>query len=197
MGSPDNEPGRNTNEGPRHRVSFRQPFAVAERWVSRGEYEKFAKATGHDVADKCNVWKDGKFTEELWRSFRSPGFAQDDGDPVVCVNLNDAKSYIAWLSKQTGRAYRLLSEAEWEYMMRAGTTSLFWWGPTITTAQANYNGNLIYGGGAKGEFRQRTVSAGLKANASESLWRRQCRRVDRGLLERKLSGRAFGRLGPN
>jgi formylglycine-generating enzyme required for sulfatase activity len=55
--------------------------------------------------------------------------------------------------------------AEWEYVMRAGTTSPFWWGATITTAQANYNGNIIYAGGAKGEFRQRTISAGLKSNA--------------------------------
>ena len=164
MGSPDNEPGRNTNEGPRHKVSFRQPFAVAESWVSRGEFAKFVETTGHNAGDKCNVWKDGKFTEESGRSFRSPGFAQDDGDPVVCVNLNDAKSYIAWLSKQTGKTYRLPSEAEWEYVIRAGTETPFWWGAAVSTAQANYNGNLIYAGGAKGEFRQRTISTGLKAS---------------------------------
>jgi formylglycine-generating enzyme required for sulfatase activity len=165
MGSEDKEPGRRADEAPRHKVTIRQPFAVSERWVSRGEFETFAKATGHDAGDKCAVWKDGKLTEEAGRSFRSPGFAQDGGDPVVCVNFNDAKSYIAWASKQPGKPYRLPSEAEWEYVMRAGTTTPFWWGATITTAQANYNGNLIYGGGAKGEFRQRTVSSALKPNA--------------------------------
>jgi formylglycine-generating enzyme required for sulfatase activity len=165
MGSPEKEPGRNANEGPQHKVNFRQPFAVAERWVSRGEFEKFAKATSHDAGNKCTVWKDGKLTEEAGRSFRSPGFAQDDGDPVVCLNLNDAKSYIAWLSKETGKTYRLPSEAEWEYAIRAGKETPFWWGASVSTTQANYNGNLIYAGGAKGEFRGRTISAGLKANA--------------------------------
>jgi formylglycine-generating enzyme required for sulfatase activity len=165
MGSPDKELGRNPNEGPQHKVTLRQPFAVAERWVSRGAFETFAKATGHEAGDKCQTWKDGKLTEESGRTFRSAGFAQDDGDPAVCVNLDDAKAYVAWLSKQTDKTYRLPSEAEWEYAIRAGTGTPFWWGASVSTAQANYNGNIIYAGGAKGEFRQRTVSAGLKANA--------------------------------
>ena len=165
MGSEEKEPGRRAEEGPRHKVIMRQPFAVADRWVSRADFRKFVEATGHNAGDKCQTWKDGQWSEEAGRSFRSPGFPQEDGDPVVCVNLNDAKAYVAWLSKQTARPYRLPSEAEWEYAMRAGITTPFWWGPTITTAQANYNGNLVYAGGAKGEFRQRTVSSALKPNA--------------------------------
>jgi formylglycine-generating enzyme required for sulfatase activity len=62
------------------------------------------------------------------------------------------------LSKTTGRTYRLLSEAEREYVTRAGTTTPFWWGSSITPSQANYNGNDVYkGGGSKGEYRERTV----------------------------------------
>ena len=92
------------------------------------------------------------------KSWRAPGFAQDDRHPVVCVNWNDAKAYAEWLSSKTGKTYRLLSEAEREYVTRAGTTTPFWWGTSITPQQANYNGNFLYaGGGSKGEYRQRTV----------------------------------------
>ena len=77
---------------------------------------------------------------------------------MVCVNWNDAKAYVAWLSKTTGKTYRLLSEAEREYVARAGTTTPFWWGATISTSQANYDGNYTYAGGSKGEWRKATVA---------------------------------------
>jgi formylglycine-generating enzyme required for sulfatase activity len=64
---------------------------------------------------------------------------------------------VAWLSRKTGKAYRLLSEAEREYAARAGTTTPFWWGSSISTTQANYDGNYTYGSGSKGEYRQKTV----------------------------------------
>ncbi len=79
------------------------------------------------------------------------------GRPVINVSREDAKAYVAWLSKNTGKQYWLQSEAEWEYAARAGTTTPFWWGDTITTDQANYNGNYPYNGGAKGEFRWKTL----------------------------------------
>jgi formylglycine-generating enzyme required for sulfatase activity len=72
----------------------------------------------------------------------------------VCVNWNDAKAYVAWLTTSTGKRYRLLAEAEREYITRAGSTTPFWWGTTISTDQANYNGNVTYGGGVKGERRK-------------------------------------------
>jgi formylglycine-generating enzyme required for sulfatase activity len=79
--------------------------------------------------------------------------------PVINVNWNDAKAYVAWLSKKTGKEYRLLSEAEREYVARAGTTTPFWWGSSITPDQANYDGSAdpYKGGGAKGEYRQKTL----------------------------------------
>jgi hypothetical protein len=78
---------------------------------------------------------------------------------VINVNWNDAKAYAAWLSQKTGKSYRLLSEAEREYVACAGTTTPFWWGPSITPKQANYDGSVepYKGGGSKGEYRQRTV----------------------------------------
>jgi formylglycine-generating enzyme required for sulfatase activity len=57
---------------------------------------------------------------------------------------DDAKAYLAWLTKLTGKSYRLLSEAEREYLSRAGTATPFWWGSLMTPAQANYNGNRPY-----------------------------------------------------
>ena len=164
VGSPDDEPGRGAQEGPLHKVTIRQPFALADRWITRAQYRDFVEKAGYDAGNNCKVWKDGKWSEEPGRSFRNPGFAQSDDDPAVCVSYEDAKAYVAWLSKQNGRAYRLPSEAEWEYAIRAGSTTPFWWGPAITTAQANYNGNLTYAGGAKGDFRQRTVASGFRAN---------------------------------
>src|SRR5262249_9548352 len=71
------------------------------------------------------------------------------------VSWNDAKSYIKWLSRKTGKSYRLLSEAEREYVTRAGSKTAFWWGDTISTEQANYNGTT-YAGGSKGKFRGTT-----------------------------------------
>ena len=60
--------------------------------------------------------------------------------PVINLWWEDARAYVAWLSERTGRTYRLLSEAEREYVTRAGTTTPFWWGATISTGQANYDG---------------------------------------------------------
>ena len=76
---------------------------------------------------------------------------------MINVNWDDAKLYIDWLNAKTGKTYRLLSEAEREYVTRAGTTTPFWWGSPITPKQANYDGNYTYGGGTKGEYRNRTV----------------------------------------
>jgi formylglycine-generating enzyme required for sulfatase activity len=92
------------------------------------------------------------------RDWRSPGFAQDDRHPVVCVSWHDAKAYAAWLSSTTGKPYRLLSEAEREFVARAGSTAPFWWGRTISTRQANYDGRIAYAGGPPGEWRNSTVA---------------------------------------
>ena len=109
-------------------------------------------------AEGCWVFEDGEWESQKARSWDSPGFLQTDTHPVACVNWNDARAYIAWLNgKVDGDPYRLPSEAEWEYAARAGTTTPFAFGETISTDQANYDGNYTYGSGAKGVYRERTV----------------------------------------
>jgi formylglycine-generating enzyme required for sulfatase activity len=78
--------------------------------------------------------------------------------PVINVNWADAQRYVDWLNRRTGmKTYRLLTEAEWEYAARGGTSTPFSFGATITPDQANYNGTYTYGDGAKGVFRNRTM----------------------------------------
>jgi formylglycine-generating enzyme required for sulfatase activity len=85
---------------------------------------------------------------------------------LINVVWNDAREYATWLSRKTGKSYRLPTEAEWEYSARAGTTTPFATGATISTDQANYDGNVIYGNGRQGVHRRKTVDVGsFLANA--------------------------------
>lgn len=137
-------------------VSIARPFAVGRFAVTRGEFAAFLTATGRRMEGRCH--RLGEVKGDPQRDWRSPGFAQDDRHPVVCVSWTDAKAYAAWLSSVTGKHYRLLSEAEREFVARAGTATAFWWGSTISTGQANYDGRIAYAGGSAGEWRNATVS---------------------------------------
>ncbi|MFO1183518.1 MAG: SUMF1/EgtB/PvdO family nonheme iron enzyme [Bauldia sp.] len=140
MGSPAGEPERLANEGPQKRVTFAAPFAVGKFSVTFEEWDACVADGG------CGGRKPD---DQGWgRGSR----------PVVDVSWNDAKLYVAWLSRKTGKTYRLLSDSEREYITRAGTTTPFWWGSTITPTQANYDANKVYaGGGQKGVYREKTV----------------------------------------
>ncbi len=144
-------------ESPQHRVSIAKPFAVCRFTVTRGEFAAFVSETGRDMSGGAFVWEGKEWKSDASASWRNPGFAQDDSHPVVCVNWDDAKAYVKWLSDRTGKGYRLLSEAEWEYVCRAGTQAPFWWGSSISTEQANYDGNFTFGGGKKGKFLDKTL----------------------------------------
>lgn len=159
MGSPGSEPQRSSQEGPQTKVTIAQAFAVGRHAVTRGQFAAFVNNTGYKTEGGAYGWTGTEWKLDAKYSSRNPGFAQDDNHPVVCVNWDDAKAYVKWLSEQTGKPYRLLADAEREYAARAGTTTPFWWGSTITPKQANYDGNSTYaGGGSKGEYRKTTVS---------------------------------------
>ncbi len=138
MGSPDDEEGRHSNEGPQHEVVIKQPFAVGIYAISFDEWDKALAAGGVTHKPDDQGWGRGR-------------------RPVINVAWHDAQEYITWLARETGETYRLLTEAEWEYVARAGTSTPFWWGNEISTEQANYNGNSTYMGGAKGSYREQTV----------------------------------------
>jgi formylglycine-generating enzyme required for sulfatase activity len=137
-------------------VSIALPFAVGRFAVTRGEFAAFDAATGHGMGGTCHrLGVPGRDPRLNWKS---PGFVQSDRHPAVCVSWHDAKAYVAWLSSITGKQYRLLSEAEREFAARAGTTTPFWWGGTISTEQANYDGRIAYADGRTGEWRNSTVA---------------------------------------
>ena len=148
MGSPASEPQRDVDEA-HVRAKIARPFAVGKFAITFDQWDACVAAGG------CNRYRPA---DQGWGRGKRP---------VINVNWDEAKAYAGWLSRKTGKTYRLLSETEWEYVARAGTTTPFWWGSSITPKQANYNGNYTYeGGGSKGEYRQRTVPVDrFKANA--------------------------------
>jgi formylglycine-generating enzyme required for sulfatase activity len=120
MGSPVDEKGRDPNEGPQHLVRIARPFAVSKYDVTFDDWDACVKVGG------CP--REGGANDNSWgRRDR----------PVINVNWDDAQAYVAWLRTMTGKKYRLLSEAEWEYAARAGTKTAFYWGDEIDKQNAN------------------------------------------------------------
>lgn len=125
-GTPPDNRGR---AEPQRRVSIDHRFALGRTEVTRGQFAHFVQATGHVTGTSCiALGADGKPAEIAHRDWRNPGFEQTDEHPVVCVSWKDAQAYVGWLKKITGKAYRLPSEAEWEYAARAGSRTARYWG---------------------------------------------------------------------
>jgi formylglycine-generating enzyme required for sulfatase activity len=127
MGSPKNEPGRFDDEGPVHEVSIGYDLAVGKYPVTRGEWRHYLTESGRKgstgyVGFNPNTAKWEEF------SWSNPGYPQDDSHPVVCVRWEDVAEYCIWMSEKTGHRYRVLSEAEFEYVQRAGRQTAYFWG---------------------------------------------------------------------
>ncbi|MCP4696415.1 MAG: SUMF1/EgtB/PvdO family nonheme iron enzyme [Gammaproteobacteria bacterium] len=133
--------GGNSAEKPVHDVTLGK-FFIGRYEVKRGEFEQFAEAekyvTEAEKEKGCVAYKDGIWKWHKKLNWRNPGFKQTAEHPVVCVNWNDAAAYIAWLNKVSGEEYRLPTEAEWEYVARAGTETAYWQGQETSHEYANY-----------------------------------------------------------
>ena len=145
MGSPPTEAGRENDgaEDPYHLVTIGYRLAVGKYTVTRGEWAAFVSDTHLPDPDGCNIHS---APGHNWPTIKGlnwhhTGFPQTDRHPAVCMSWNEAQLYLAWLSKKTGHRYRLLSESEWEYAARAGTTTPWFWGDRLADSCAYANGS--------------------------------------------------------
>lgn len=134
MGSPSSDSDGGPSEGPQHRVKITEPFYIGKYEVTQSQYEAVM----------------GK----------NPSRFKGKNNPVECVSWNDAVEFCRKLSQKEGVTYRLPTEAEWEYACRAGTTTSFHYGDSLSSEQANFDGNYPYGGADKGPYRKRTMAVG-------------------------------------
>jgi len=162
MGSPENEKGRDFSEGPQVKITISKPFAVGKYELTWEEWEKC-------VANRaCRDNLDKSYSESSERDWSGDARYGRGKRPVFNVSWDDAQDYVQWLSTQTGETYRMLSEAEWEYAARAGSTGRFSWGDAEPTCEAgkvstsNFDG-LYSPGFLSGCNGRRTEPVGFSA----------------------------------
>jgi formylglycine-generating enzyme required for sulfatase activity len=175
MGSPPEEPDRSDAEGPQRLVQL-QGFFLGQTPVTQAQWRAVAQwqprdgeRWGQELQANPSRFqaKDAADEQrEVFGKFRLlDGETSTEQRPVEQVSWHDAMEFCNRLSQRLGRHYTLPSEAQWEYACRAGTTTPFHFGDTISSKLANYNANIRYGDGPKGEYRQQsTAVASFPAN---------------------------------
>jgi formylglycine-generating enzyme required for sulfatase activity len=113
------------DEAPQHKVRVKETIAIGRFEVTRDQFAAFVDATSYRGSGHCVTFEQNHPMERENRSFLAPGYAQDGNHPAVCVSWTDAQAYVDWLSKTSGKTYRLPSEAEFEYAARAGGTARY------------------------------------------------------------------------
>jgi formylglycine-generating enzyme required for sulfatase activity len=142
MGSPATEKESYNRERPQHQVTL-QPFFMGKFPVTQAQ------------------WRAVAALEQVNRELEpNPSYFKGENRPVERISWYDAKEFCDRLSRKTGKPYHLPSEAQWEYACRAGTTTPFHFGETITTDLANYRGSVSYSSGSKGIYREETTPVG-------------------------------------
>ena len=164
MGSPENEPERERckdAEGPQHEVRIAQEFAVGRHAVTRGQFAAFVKATGHK-AEGAYVWKGDKWEHDAEGLVAQSGL-RPGRQPPGGVRRTGTMPRPTWRGSRRPRASPTgcCRRRSGNTAAAPAQTTPFWWGSSITPAQANYDGNYVYaGGGSKGEWRKGTVPVG-------------------------------------
>jgi formylglycine-generating enzyme required for sulfatase activity len=133
MGSPENEEGRYDNESPQHQVNV-PSFFIGKYPLTQAQYQAIMG--------------------------NNPAYFKGNNRPVEMVDWNDAVAFCQKLSQKTGKNYKLPSEAQWEYACRAGTTTPFYFGESITPDLVNCDGNYPYADAPKGQYREQTTDVG-------------------------------------
>jgi len=140
FGYPKHQAGRSS---PVHEVKIPKPFAMGMYPVTVAQFRTFVEESGHRTSDSCvsQHMSDGHFIYEdtLGVTWRNPSFPQDDRHPVVCVSGEDAEAYARWLSRKSGHDYAVPNEAQYEYALRAGTTTAFPWGDVRDERACEYS----------------------------------------------------------
>ncbi|MBD2442041.1 SUMF1/EgtB/PvdO family nonheme iron enzyme [Dolichospermum sp. FACHB-1091] len=141
MGSPTSEENRSSSESPQHQVTV-PSFYMGKYELTQAQYQAIMRRNPFNFMG------------------RNPSNFKGDNRPVEGVSWNNAVEFCKKLSQKTGKNYRLPSEAEWEYACRAGTTTPFYFGESITPDLVNYDGNHTYASAPKGKYRRQTTDVG-------------------------------------
>jgi formylglycine-generating enzyme required for sulfatase activity len=142
MGSPKNQEGYHSSQSPQHEVTV-PPFFMGKYPVTQQQWRVVAALENVNIDLKSD-----------------PSHFKGDNLPVECVSWDDAQEFCARLSRMANKTYRLPTEAEWEYACRGGTTTPFYFGETISTDLANYNGNWNWNW-TYGQYREKTTEVGI------------------------------------